>query len=156
MVYCGRRWLAKRKRTSWWRLPEGGSTTTTAVMARFSARLEASGLPFRQPRRRRRRRRGTVALLVVFVALLSSRLGVVASESRCFFSTTLDELGAGSHEVAVTVSNTFAGVPPADDDCPQGMLFFHETSSFGFKGKGGVQLDHGALPSASMANNCLP
>lgn len=105
---------------SWRRLPESSSV----VMARFSARLEASRVPFGQARRRRRRRHRSFALLSVFAALLSSRLGAVASDSECTFSTTLDELGAGSHEVSVTVSNTFAGVPPADDDCPQGGLVF--------------------------------
>lgn len=56
----------------------------------------------------------------VLVAVVGCCLWRAGASEECSFSTTLDELGAGTHVVSVVVSNTFDGVPPADATCTSG------------------------------------
>lgn len=77
--------------------------------------------------RQRPRRRATALSAVVAVAAAALCLGggvrpasATTENTACSFESTLDEHGGGSHEVSVTVSHTFDGIPAADGSCPQG------------------------------------
>lgn len=83
------------------------------------------------------------SLVLALVGLgLPARGFASTASSLCTFATTLDELGAGSHEVSVTVSNTFDGVPPADTHCPNGECWRCAVSHGYFVIR--CQQDHGA------------